>query len=104
MKAIVAAVVATIALAGCTERFAQEEKDVAKPVNCATAEGDIRVLESEKAHVAQEMASGVFSFVPAAIVYGVVTGTEEERLEIAGGEYNEKIDAKIAEIKAACGV
>ena len=104
MKTLLAAVVAIVALAGCTERFAQEEKDVAKPVSCATAEGDIRVLESEKAHVAQEMASGVFSFVPAAIVYGVVTGTEEERLEIAGGEYNEKIDAKIAEIKATCGV
>ena len=103
MKALLTAVVVTVALAGCTERFAKEEQDVAKPVNCATAEGDIRVLESEKAHVAQEMASGVFSFVPAAIVYGVVTGTEEERLEIAGGEYNERIDAKIAEIKAACG-
>lgn len=104
MKILLAAAVATVALAGCTERFAQEEEDVAKPVNCATAEGDIRVLQSEKAHVAEEMASGIFTVAPAAIVYGVVTGTEETRLEIAGGEYNEKIDAKIAEIKTTCGL
>ena len=104
MRSVLAALFAAVALTGCTERFAQEEKDVAKPVNCATAEGDIRVLESEKAHVGQEMASGVFTFVPAAIVYGVVTGTEGERLEIAGGEYNEKIDAKIAEIEETCGL
>lgn len=96
--------VSMVMLSACSEKFAEEERDVAKPVNCATAEGDIRVLESERAHVAQEMAAGVFTFVPAAIVYGVVTGTEQERLEVAGGEYNEQIDAKIAEIKAACGV
>ncbi len=95
---------AIIGLVGCADKFAKEEHDVAQPVNCATTEGDIRVLESEKAHVTQEMAAGVFTFVPAAIVYGVATGTEEERLEVAGGEYNEKIEAKIAEIKSTCGL
>ena len=94
----------TIGLVGCADKFAQEDQDVAQPINCATAEGDIRVLESEKAHVGQEMAAGVYTFVPAAIVYGIATGTEEERLEVAGGEYNEKIDAKISEIKFACGL
>jgi len=106
MKAHVIIVVATLALAGCgsAEKFQKTEQDVAQPVNCATAEGDIRVLENEKAHVEQEMANGVFAFVPAAIVVGLATGTEDERLEIAGGEYNAKIDAKIAEIKTACGL
>ena len=93
-----------LGLGGCAEKFAQGEKDAAQPVSCATAEGDIRVLESEKAHVGQEMASGVFAIAPAAIVYGVATGTEEERLEVAGGEYNDRIEAKIAEIKVTCGL
>ena len=104
MQRCLAVFVVTLGLGGCADRFAQEEKDVARSVNCATAEGDIRVLESEKAHVGQEMASGVFTFVPAAIVYGVATGTEGERLEVAGGEYNEKIETKIAEIKSTCDV
>lgn len=104
MKIVIAAAAIAVVLTGCTQEIRQEQQDVVKPVNCATAEGDLRVLESEKAHVAEEMVQGVLMFVPASLAYGVATDTEEARLEIAGGEYNKKIDAKIAEIKAACGV
>ena len=93
-----------LAACGSAEKFSKTDQDVAQPVNCATAEGDMRVLESEKAHVEQEMANGVFVVVPAAIVVGVASGTQEDRLEIAGGEYNAKIDAKVAEIKTTCGL
>jgi len=34
------------------------------PVNCAAAEGDLRVLQSEKAHVAQQIAEGALSLTP----------------------------------------
>jgi hypothetical protein len=104
MKTSAIIVATTLALAACSQDFAKEEQSLANPANCATAEGDIRVLEDEKAHVEQEMASGIFIFVPAAVVVGVVSGTQEERLEMAGGEYNKKIDAKIAEIKGTCGL
>ncbi len=74
------------------------------PVNCPTAEGDIRALENEKAHVGEQIVKGVTAILPAGFVLGMVTGTEEEKLEIASGEYNEKIDMRIAEIKDTCGI
>ncbi len=74
------------------------------PVNCPTAEGDIRVLESEKAHVGEQIVKGVTAVTPAGFVLGMVTGTEKKKLEIASGEYNEKIDMRIAKIKDTCGI
>lgn len=41
------------------------QADAKKPVNCATAEADIRVLQSEKTHADQQMAAGVSAIVPA---------------------------------------
>jgi hypothetical protein len=104
MKTSVVIVATTLTLAACSQDFAKEEQDLANPASCATAEGDIRVLKNEKAHVDQEMASGIFIVVPAAVVVGVLSGTQEERLEMASGEYNAKIDAKIAEIEGTCGL
>ncbi len=80
------------------------EKEMKQPINCATAEGDIRVLKSEKAHVGQQIAEGVTSIAPPGLVLGVVTGTEKEKLKVGVGEYNKMIDKRIAEIKATCGV
>ncbi len=75
-----------------------------QPINCATAEGDIRMLEHEKAHVAQEVAEGVTAIFPAGLVLGVVTGTEKTKVKVAIGDYNKMIDKRIAEIKEKCGV
>jgi hypothetical protein len=80
------------------------EQEMKQPISCATAEGDIRTLEHEKAHVAQRIAEGVTAIVPASIVVGLVTGTEKEKLEVGTGEYNKMIDKRIAEIKETCGV
>ncbi len=74
------------------------------PVNCATAQGDMRVLQSEKAHVVQQVAMGVTSIYPAGLVLGILTGTEGTKIQVATGEYNKMIDKKIAEIKSTCGV
>ena len=80
------------------------EKEMKQPINCAHAEGDIRVLQSEKAHVASEVANGVTAIIPASLVIGLVTLTEGEKVRIATGEYNKAIDKRIAEIKSQCGV
>ena len=80
------------------------EKGMKQPINCATAEGDIRVLQNEKAHVASEVANGVTAIIPASLVMGIITGTEKEKIRIATGEYNKAIDKRIAEIKSQCGV
>ncbi len=44
----------------------------------------MRMLESEKAHVGKEMLAGVSSFAPIGLVVGIATGTEGEKLEVAG--------------------
>jgi hypothetical protein len=103
MKNELVAVFAVMALAGCAFQEKQVEQSLAQPINCATSEGDIRVLESEKAHVARQVIAGVTSLVPAGIVVGLVTGTAATKARVATGEYNQKIDERVAEIKRTCG-
>jgi hypothetical protein len=95
-----------LALAGCTARqdVQKVQAEVSAPINCATAEGDIRVLQSEKASVGQEIARGVTAIVPASAVVGVVSGQEKAKLEIASGDYNRMIDERIGEIRAQCNL
>lgn len=92
-----------IFLSACAMGQKKVEKELKAPINCATAEGDIRALESEKAHVAEQIADGVMAIVPIGLVVGVATGTEGTKMRVATGEYNKMIDKKIAEIKSQCG-
>jgi hypothetical protein len=85
--------------AGCTGKTAAGQRELKQPVNCATARSDIAVLEHEKAGVAERVALGDTSVTPAGAVLGIVTLTEDDKLEVAVGSYNGKLDAKIAEIK-----
>jgi len=95
-------------VSGCAMSLKEQEKkaeqDMKKPVNCATAEGDIRVLESEKVHAAQQITAGITAIVPVGLVAGAVTGTEGTKFKMATGEYNKALDKKITEIKMQCGV
>jgi hypothetical protein len=97
-------------LVGLTSGCAMEQKKVAQGlenpgrVDCRTAEGDIRVLKSEKAHVAQRLVEGVTAIYPAGAVLGIVTGTERTKLSVATGDYNNMIDQRIAEIQRTCGL
>jgi hypothetical protein len=79
-------------------------KDMKQPINCTTADGDIRVLQSEKAHVAQQIVEGVTALFPAGAVLGIITGTEGTKLRVAVGEYDRAIDKRLAEIKEECKV
>jgi hypothetical protein len=93
-------------LPGCAYQMKQEEKAAAqdKPIDCATAEGELRILKSEKANVAEQIAMGVTAIVPAGLVIGLVTFTEGTKIKVAIGEYNKALDARIAEIKTTCNV
>ena len=94
-----------ISLTACAARKQDKvQQEMKQPINCATAEGDLRALGHEKAHVTQRIAEGLTSIVPASLVVGVVTGTEKEKVEVATGEYNKMIDKRIAEIKETCGI
>ena len=90
-------------VSGCAEH---EKKDLAAaqamPVNCATATGDLRVLNSEKASTASKIGNGISMVAPIGLVAGLVTGTEKTKYEVTTGEYNKALDTKIAQIKAAC--
>ena len=90
----------------CAFRQKKVEREVKAdaPINCATAEGDIRVLHHEKTHVAQQVLEGATALAPAGIVMGLVTGTETTKLKVGVGEYNKMIDKRIADIQRTCGV
>ena len=93
-----------LVLAGCTS-MSQEAKTIKKqPVNCATAERDIKILENEKASVSSQAVSGVVSVMPSGMAMGILTGTTRDRASVATGSYNRRLDEKIAEIKQTCGL
>ena len=93
-----------IFLLACNPISKQAREDIAEPVNCATARGDLRVLENEKSHVAKQIAVGVTSVTPAGAVLGILTGVEDDKLEYATGLYNHKISEKMDLIKRTCGI
>ena len=105
-KLMIAVLVVSLALsmASCAMQQKEIEKEMKQPINCATAEGDLRVLKSEKAHVAEQIAEGVGAIVPIGLVAGLVTGTEGTKFKVATGDYNKMIDKRMAEIKAQCGI
>ena len=104
MKKGLLVVCVVMLLTACVKDEQRVEQEMKQPVNCATAEGDIRTLEQEKSHVAKQVATGVTAITPIGLVMGVVTGTEGTKLRVATGTYNTKIDQRIAEIKRTCGL
>ena len=94
-----------LALGGCAFQQKKVERELQHPgaVNCATADGDLRVLRSEKAGVVERVIEGVTAIYPASAVVGLITMTETTKLKVAIGEYDAAIDKRIAEIQAKCG-
>jgi hypothetical protein len=90
----------------CAGQFQQQEQALQQPIriNGATAEGDLRMLQNEKAHVAQQIALGITAITPIGMIAGAATGTEQTKLQVASGDYNRMIDQRIAEIKRTCGL
>lgn len=76
--------------------------NLAAPVDCRYAKRDIALLEEEKASVAKQLLSGVRSVMPIAAVAGILMGDYRDRAEVATGQYNADIEAKIEHIKRTC--
>jgi hypothetical protein len=105
MKAQLALAVLVVLISACKGPNVQEvQQQEAAPVNCATAEGDLRVLQSEKVSTAKQIADGVTAITPVGLVVGTASGQEKGKLQIASGDYNKMIDQKIAQIKSTCGI
>jgi hypothetical protein len=101
-----ASIAAAIMLTGSGCAFQQKgverQLEHPAPINCATAPGDLRLLQSEKANVAERVVEGVTAIYPASLVVGVLTGTEVTKVKVAMGEYNAMIDRRIADIQRQC--
>lgn len=105
MKLNVLSAVIVVLVAGCKGPNVEEvQQQEAAPVNCATAEGDLRTLQAEKVSTAKMIADGVTAITPVGLVAGTARGTEKGKLQIASGDYNKMIDQKIAQIKSTCGI
>jgi hypothetical protein len=93
-------------LGGCAmgQKEAMKEASTAMPVDCRTAEGDIRILQNEKAYLVERAAEGFTAVTPAGAIVGVLTGTELTKVEVAIGVYDQKLDERIAQIRAECGL
>lgn len=84
--------------------FAHADDPMSHPINCATAEGDLRALESEKKHAQEQQLKGVTAITPSGAALGIITGTESKKLEWLSGDYIKKIDARIADTKKQCNL
>jgi hypothetical protein len=107
-KTIVVTVALLVGLTGCVSEYKKEgkEEQAAKtmPVNCATAQGDIRSLNAEKVNAAKEAAAGVSAIVPVGLVVGLVTETEGQKVSLADGSYDKALNAAITRIKTTCNI
>ncbi|WP_050603501.1 hypothetical protein [Ruegeria sp. 6PALISEP08] len=74
------------------------------PVNCATAEGDLRAIAAEKKHAEDKQLESVAAITPAGALLGLVTGTEQKHLQMLSGDYIKQLDARAAEIKETCNL
>lgn len=74
------------------------------PVNCATAEGDLRAIAAEKKHAQDQQAESVLAITPAGALLGLIAGNEQKKLKMLSGDYVKKLDERSAEIKESCGL
>jgi hypothetical protein len=93
-------------IGGCAMQQRQVEQNLSDParIDCRTADGDLRVLQSEKANVAQRIVEGATAIYPAGAVMGILTGTEGTKISVATGDYDQMIDARMAAIRRKCGI
>lgn len=95
-------------LVGCSAQAPAPEAvvqaNLTKPIDCSTAAADIQTLTGEKARTSQEIEDGASSIIPVGAVAHMFGGSEKDSFEIGTGEYNKKLDAKIAQIKQQCNL
>ena len=95
-------VAATIALSFSVQNAWSEEATE----DCSTAEDDISTLQHEKKKTSDKAVDGVLAFTPIGLVANVATGGDQmdQEQKMDAEEYNKHLDARIAEIKKACGL
>jgi hypothetical protein len=97
--------IATIVAAAIALSFAAQNswsEDAA--VDCSTAQEDLAHLKHEKLSTTERMEKGVAAVFPISLVVHTAKGSEGKTMKMATGDYNKKIDERIAEIQKACGI
>lgn len=69
------------------------------PINCATAEADLRVLRSEQSHAMEQAMGGGRTMVPS----GLVTEPEYTTGPVGAGQYSDYLNNRIGQIEETCG-
>ncbi|MEM8630022.1 MAG: hypothetical protein AAGF74_02180 [Pseudomonadota bacterium] len=95
--------VAASSLASVASVHAQSP-DATAPINCSTAEGDIRALTAEADYAKNHELSEAFALIPAGALLGILTGTEGKKLEMLSPEYQRRINERISEINEKCNL
>jgi len=85
---------------GCASKYAKVEEGFAQPINCSTAEIDIRALEEDNASKSAAAAAGLSYALPTTII----TGTGGSAYDVGNGDYNRKIDERIDRIRSTCKI
>jgi hypothetical protein len=93
-----------VALAACETIPDGAKQQLAKPVDCSTADKDLALLEAEKVSVAQQVAAGVRTVLPVAAVAAILQHDLKDRARVAVGEYNREIEEKMFQIRQQCGI
>jgi len=91
-------------LVSCQTISDQSKENLAKPVNCSTARQDIAALEKNKVSTAKKALTGVSAVSPVGAALTVASRQAKDKGSVVSGDYNRKIDQKIAEIERTCGV
>ena len=80
------------------------DADTSAPVDCSTAKDDLSTLQHEKEKTSKKAVGGILAFTPIGLVANAATGEDkmDKDQKLSAEEYNKKIDARIAQIKAAC--
>jgi len=87
---------------GCAQKYAKVEESFSEPINCATAQADIDRLQAAKVDKSTEAAESMKFALPTTIIVGSITGTAGAESDVGSGEYNRKIDERIADIRETC--
>lgn len=78
--------------------------DKTHPINCTTAEGDLRAMEAEKEHAEQQQLLDVTAVVPAGALLGLIEGNEGKKLQVLSGVYVELLNQRISKTKKTCEI
>ena len=101
---ILVALCSLILLPACRAIQKEAKMELAKPVECATAPQDLAILKKDKASVEKRFLEGVTAITPYGAVIGILTLQEKDKLEVAIGVYNHRLQRKIEEIQDTCEI